>query len=431
MKILCSADFHIGRRSSRLPAHLDGERHSPAEAWTRCVDRAIAERVDLLVVAGDLIDHDNRFLEAIGAVEAGVRRLRAAGVQVAMVAGNHDHALLPAIVDALAGEGEDGGADVRLLGRGGVWERMTLQLAGGTLHVDGWSFPRPHVTASPLATYAPERKGEPTLALLHADVDQVGSRYAPLALPEMRAHPGTCFVLGHVHAPRALREPGGACFVYPGSPQALDPAETGSRGVCLLELTGEEVGFRMLPLSTVRYDTIELSADGLERAEGIDARLYEAARGALAAAVEADGEHLRHLRLRLRVVGRTPFAREIESRLGELAGDLDLTLDAASASIESVACDFAPAHDLAGLAGGIGAPAELARLLLAVDSAAGRRLAAEVARVAAEVHGSRAFVEVGGGLDDLAALEAQAEVELRRAAVLLLDELMAQKAEDR
>ena len=75
MKILCTGDIHIGRRSSRVPTHLDGPAFSCGSAWLRVVERAIAEEADLVCVTGDLIDRANRYLEAIGTLEAGIRKL--------------------------------------------------------------------------------------------------------------------------------------------------------------------------------------------------------------------------------------------------------------------------------------------------------------------------------------------------------------------
>jgi DNA repair protein SbcD/Mre11 len=61
LKILCTADIHIGRRSSRLLPGADPRVHSAAEAWLRITERAVQDRVDLLLVAGDLVDRANRF----------------------------------------------------------------------------------------------------------------------------------------------------------------------------------------------------------------------------------------------------------------------------------------------------------------------------------------------------------------------------------
>ena len=52
MKLLVTADLHIGRRCSKLPADVARD-HAPVEMWRRIVDFAIEEQVDALLIAGD------------------------------------------------------------------------------------------------------------------------------------------------------------------------------------------------------------------------------------------------------------------------------------------------------------------------------------------------------------------------------------------
>ena len=90
MKVLLAADIHAGRRSSRIPDDVDRPRFSCAAAWQRMVDLAVRERVDLVAAAGDLIDRDNRYFEAFGPLEAGLKRLAEAGIPVAAVSHGKD-----------------------------------------------------------------------------------------------------------------------------------------------------------------------------------------------------------------------------------------------------------------------------------------------------------------------------------------------------
>lgn len=64
IRILATADIHIGRRPTRLANPDDAHRFSAARMWEAMVERAIEEKVDLVALAGDVVDHDNRFFEA-------------------------------------------------------------------------------------------------------------------------------------------------------------------------------------------------------------------------------------------------------------------------------------------------------------------------------------------------------------------------------
>ena len=148
MRVLCAGDLHIGRRPSRLPTHVDARPLSCADAWTRIVDHALDARADLVALGGDLVDRANRYFEALGPLERGVRRLADAGIVTVAVAGNHDHDVLPQLARALAPTLPAGA--FRLLGAGGTWERTTIERDGARLHVDGWSFPAEHVDDDPM-----------------------------------------------------------------------------------------------------------------------------------------------------------------------------------------------------------------------------------------------------------------------------------------
>src|SRR5690606_31256677 len=78
VKILCTGDVHIGRSSTRFRGDPDARALSCAGAWSLIVDRAIAERVDLVAVSGDLVDRANRYFEAYGPLERGLERLKEA-----------------------------------------------------------------------------------------------------------------------------------------------------------------------------------------------------------------------------------------------------------------------------------------------------------------------------------------------------------------
>jgi DNA repair exonuclease SbcCD nuclease subunit len=330
-----------------------------------------------------------------------------------------------------------GPEEARLLGKGGEWERFTLERRGEVLHVDGWSFPEGSVQTSPLSGYPFAAGGAPVLGLLHADLDQPRSRYAPVSLAELRPRAPSLWLLGHVHASRLIEEAGSAAVLYPGSPQAMDPGEAGAHGVWIAELgPGRNASCRMVPLASVRYETVEVGVDGLDDAAEVDLRVVDAVRAALRRAVEGSAQ-LRYLSCRLRLVGRTPLHRALEERLHGVCEDLSLSHGEATAFVEEVEVRTAPERDLVALAGGQGAPAVLARLVgdLSGEDAAGgpETLLREAARRMDEVKRARPYLALVRDADEEregAEEEIDVVSELRDQAALLLDELLAQKDTD-
>jgi hypothetical protein len=192
----------------------------------------------------------------------------------------------------------------------------------------------------------------------------------------------------------------------------------------------------MVPLSSVRYETVEVSVDGLADASEVDLRVVDAVRAGLRRATEESAQ-LRYLSCRLRLVGRTPLHRALEDRLRGVCEDLNLPYGEATAFVEGVEMRTAPERDLVALAGGQGAPAVLARLvadLASEDPADGpEELLREAARRVDQVKRAKPYLALvrdaddeGGGTDD----ETDVAAELREQAALLLDELLAQKETD-
>lgn len=425
MKILCTADVHIGRRPTRLPDSIDRAALSCAQSWTALVDRAIEERVNLLLVAGDLVDQANRFYEAAGAVEAGVRALAARGITTLAVAGNHDHDTLPWIASLFQAD------EFRLLGGGGCWERHTIREDGrAVLHVDGWSFPAGVVTEDPVPQLPRSpRDGVPVIGLLHADLDQPASRHTPVSLAGLRSTPVDFWLLGHVHRRTQLEHPGAATVLYPGSLQAMDPGEPGVHGPWLVEIdAGGRFEVRQIPLSTVRYETVEVSVEGVAEEGEVERRVVDAVHAALRG-IEGEAGPLRYLSLRMRLTGRTRLHRWLERRTWEDVAGLEARHGELRGVVERLEVATRPERDLDALIHGHDPPALLARLVRNLESGElsgheGELVRSALAR-AEQVRGARQYLP----LDDrqVACPEAHVRALLEEQALLLLDELLAEQ----
>lgn len=435
IKILCAADLHMGRRPSRLPEAWQGGRVSSATAWGHLVDHALAEEADLVLLAGDVVDELNRSFEAYGPLEAGLRRLKEGGVPVVAVAGNHDFEALP----DLAAEVADG--HLVVLGRKARWERWTLEDDAGEprLHVDGWSFPRKHHTEDPTGGYDPDElaggtdaasdAGDrvPVVGLLHADLDQTASRYAPVASATLRGQPVDAWILGHIHRPTLHERPGSAPILYPGSLQALDPGEGGMHGAWLVEIKPDGApSFHLIPLSGAHYATVEIDVEGIDEPGDLNARVRSALTEHLSGLAEAEPEFLQIACCRVRLTGRSALHNRLADVLegmedfdpGGQTADIRLSVD------PRLIIDTRPALDLDDLARGNDAPAHLARLLLSVEDPDPDLLEA-ASRAASKVTTSRHFV--GARLDALDTSSGCPAVRdaLQRQAARLLDALVA------
>lgn len=306
MKLLAVGDIHMGRRPSRLPtelAHTPSEL-GPAAAWQQTVDYAISEQVDALLLAGDVIESEKDFFEGFGQLKQGVDRLTTASIQVIAVVGNHDVFVLPKLADLLERSG-----NFKLLGRGGHWESHHIIAAGEELTLWGWSFPRQTVRSSPLSGFGFERHSTLELGLLHCDLDQAGSPYAPVSRRELSSSGLDGWLLGHIHKPDDL-SPDSPCG-YLGCLSGMDPGEFGARGPWMLHIKDGRIReVTQVPLAPLRWLRSELDISDLEDVGDLDSYLIKHIE-ALDQYISAEAHPPKAVGLRLTLVGRSRFANAL------------------------------------------------------------------------------------------------------------------------
>lgn len=439
-RLLAIGDIHLGRRPAALPqrlladAGIEPRELGPAAALRRAVEVAVAEPVDAVLLAGDVVESANARFEALAPLEAALDRLATSGIPVIAVAGNHDVEALPRLARLARG--------FRLLGARGRWESAVVEAGGRpALEVLGWSFPRARAERSPVSALLREpvartHAGLPRIGLLHADLDASAGPYAPVTRAELEAAGVDAWLLGHIHAPSLLaarsRAPGGLCG-YLGSLVGLDPSESGPHGPWLIEVLPDGIRARQLPLAPLRWERANVEVDPDRSAEDVGDLVATELERIGSAVVAAGADAPLALGVRVRLTGRTGrreelrraarpggpwegMARSAGGMLAFLAGPVELDLDLAI--------------DLEELARGKDPAALLARqlLILARDGDARRALleaAREALRPAARSP-QWASLEGGPAAPDPLSEDALVRV-LRASATDALDRLLGQQ----
>ena len=87
LRVLHSADVHLGSDAYGSAEQQAAQHERERRVFTRIVDRGLADQVDLLLIAGDLFDHNRVPDETVEFVRAELNRLRQ---PVVILPGNHD-----------------------------------------------------------------------------------------------------------------------------------------------------------------------------------------------------------------------------------------------------------------------------------------------------------------------------------------------------
>ncbi len=370
-----TADVHLDSPlrtlALREPALADLIGGATRRAFVSIVDLCLAEKVDALLIAGDLYDGDQTSMKTARFLADQLRRLHEAEIPTFIIRGNHDaesritrELTLPETVKVFSGR-----ADAVTIGAG------ALDVA-----IHGVSFAQKHAPESLLPKFRDPAPGAVNIGMLHTSLggSPAHDRYAPCTSADLHGTGFAYWALGHVHQ-RSVDQ-GRATIVMPGNPQGRDINEAGPRSASLVTIDdsrGISVEERLTSVAEFRRVGVDLSGaeDWRAALKRIEAAL-EAERGA----VESE-----HLVARLTISGATPLAWRLrsdadtlEEEARRISADLGRTwLDKIELRCSEPRAETAPSAD----------PVAELRLLMETEVAQSKAFRDELRAIAEELRG--------------------------------------------
>ena len=309
-------DIHLGNRPASVPDALRrriGDEIDPAEVWKRAVEKAIQYEVSAVLLVGDVVHELHDAWRVERDVERGVRQLAEHGIRVISVVGNHDIKALPAIAESIP--------SLQLIGTDDAWEQCVVEDADGSpiAQIIGWSFPRCPYTSSPLkkmATFHPETlQHVPTIGLLHCDLDQTQTDYAPVARRELEQVSFVdAWLLGHVHTASFDQLNEERPIGYLGCLTPLRSKDQREHGPWLITIEDRRISMEILPIAPLRFDRLDVDVSGLDSADMIQPTIAAAMKQHVIGLGTAR-ESLRALGFIVNLTGSSPIARAIKEKV--------------------------------------------------------------------------------------------------------------------
>lgn len=306
---------------------------------------ALEERVDALLIAGDLYDGDQTSMKTARFIGEAFKRLADAGVKVFLIRGNHDN--LSRITRELTLP-----AGVTLFGsKPGV---ETIARRGGVpVAIHGLSFAAAEAPESLLPKYLPPVADALNIGLMHTSLGGSPGHdvYAPVSPADLDASGFGYWALGHIH--RRSVHAGRATIVMPGMPQGRDIGEAGPKSVTLVTVGDDgAIALEERVTSGAVFAGQDVDVAGEAEWTKLTRRLARAAASA--------GAPGRETILRFRLSGATPLAWRMRRDMDLLKAEVELELGSGSGVwIEKLETACHPA-DAAADAGPL---AELERLI--------------------------------------------------------------------
>jgi len=256
LRILHTADLHLDSPFEGLPAGKAAlRREEQRELLGKLSALAREEGVDLVLLAGDLLDSDKSYYET---GEELVRCLAGMPAPVFIAPGNHDFY-----------SAKSPWMRLKLPGNVTVFTENRIQAAelprlGACVY--GAAFTEKHSGPLLRGFTAEKRPGVKNILVLHGEVGARGdSPYDPITEADLAASGMDYAALGHIHKSGGLLRAGETWYSWPGCPEGRGFDETGEKTVSLVTLTDDGgCALERRCIALRRYETLNVDVTGAD-----------------------------------------------------------------------------------------------------------------------------------------------------------------------
>ena len=247
-----AADLHLDTPFiglSHLPQNVrEVVKESTFAALDNLVQLCWDQKVDFLIIAGDVYDAADRSLSAQLRFQQAMQRLDSQGIQVFIAHGNHDpldgyraRLVWPENVHMFSSE------EVKAI--------PFIKNNKEEARIYGISYPTSQVTERLVRRFDRDPDTPYAIGVLHTNVgsDPQHGNYAPSTIEELINARMDYWALGHIHTRQVLRT-NHPTIVYPGNIQARSMKETGEKGCILVRVS--DVGETSTQFLSSRWDPL-------------------------------------------------------------------------------------------------------------------------------------------------------------------------------
>lgn len=237
VSILHTADLHIGAQCSYLGTEAAIRRREVLKTFENIINLANENKVDLLLIAGDLFDSNKIEDVLINGVFAALDKLTDTKVIIAL--GNHD----PYTADSpfFNRNLKD---NIHILGK----EDSVITFENLNCRVYGASFDGVYNDGAPRFSLTPPSDDFINLMVIHGEArSDMGGNYRPIT-PEFVKYSGMDYIaLGHVHTRSEVQYMGTTAIAYCGCPEGQGFDESGEKGIYMGKVSKGNADLNFIP----------------------------------------------------------------------------------------------------------------------------------------------------------------------------------------
>ncbi len=277
VKFIHTADLHLDTPFKGL-SHWNSDlasklKDATFKSFRKIVDLCLQEKIDFLVISGDIFDSENKSLAAQLKFVTELKRLSEKEIPTYFICGNHDP--LSSWLEILQLP------ENVFRFKSTEVERFTYQKSDQPIaDIYGISFQNKIVKNNLAHSYQliNSNPSPISIAVLHGTVGTPGPHedYAPFKIEDITDKGFDYWALGHIHKRQIVQERN-PTIVYPGNSQGRDFGETGTKGCYLIEITQNEAPkIKFVPTHLIRFEEIQVDLTGKDKIDELRDSLQEA-----------------------------------------------------------------------------------------------------------------------------------------------------------
>ena len=263
IKILHTADLHLGYKFADEEIKTKDNDKTPRsmelnETFHDIINLAIKEKVEILLIAGDMFEDENPGKKLVNFVIKEFRRIPE--IDIFIAPGNHDYYSEDCFYDDIINSCEN------VYVFDGEMDYFEMEYDEGLVRVFGAGFEDARMNDSLFRPKVVRRNLQEDIVGIGVIHGTVGNRegYNPIKLKDIEASGLDYLALGHIHKPEQIKKAGNTSYAYCGSPQALNFKETGVHGVYVGTVSKNSVNLRYVEIGKRSYYSYSMDLTSID-----------------------------------------------------------------------------------------------------------------------------------------------------------------------
>lgn len=242
IRVLHTADLHIDSPLSALGRLANIRQAELLDTFGKIIDIAKSEKVNIVIISGDLFDNRNPSKMSVNYVENKLAEI--SDIKVFIALGNHD-----------------AGLNINFPDNVHVFDRTAEKVEFDNFDIYGVSFENEQCVDSLIKDFTIHNPSKINILSMHGDLIENGqtSQYNAVTKEMIASFGADYAAFGHVHQFSGINKVNNTHYAYSGTPEGRGFDELGPKGVIIGDVYKNHVELNFVPVS--KRECIEIDVD--------------------------------------------------------------------------------------------------------------------------------------------------------------------------